>query len=138
MKKTVKILALALVAVMAVAMLVACGPASNPDKAAKALEKNGYTVTKITNESKAGEMTLNTQAKFMGLEDGDIVATVSAMNEDKEFITITYFASSSAAKKAWDKSQEAKGDDEEDSEIVTKLSGKMIYAGTKKAIKAAK
>ena len=42
MKKFAKVMSVALVAVLALAVLVACAPASNPKKAAEALDKNGY------------------------------------------------------------------------------------------------
>ena len=43
MKKFVKILSLSLVAVMLLAMLASCAPASDPDKAVEALKAEGYT-----------------------------------------------------------------------------------------------
>ena len=130
MKKTIKILALALVAVLAVAMLVACGPASNPDKAEKALEGNGYAVAKVTSA-----LILDPQAIAAGLEKGDIVATITASNKDGEMISITYFKSSSVASKYW---KEHKDEVPDDDKVVVKKSGKMIYFGTKQAIKDAK
>ena len=43
MKKFVKILSLSLVAVMLLAMLASCAPASDPGKAVEALKAEGYT-----------------------------------------------------------------------------------------------
>ena len=43
MKKFAQFISLALVAVMCVALLASCAPASDPDKAEKALKDAGYT-----------------------------------------------------------------------------------------------
>ena len=54
MKKFAKITAVALVAVLALAVLVACGPASSPDKAEKALKSNEYVVTNVKGSGYTG------------------------------------------------------------------------------------
>ncbi|MBE6534765.1 MAG: hypothetical protein E7678_07370 [Ruminococcaceae bacterium] len=123
MKKSLRIIALAMVALMLMLTLASCGaPKSDPDKAVKALEKNGYTAQKMD-----------------GGEE-DLECTVIGMSEDlKNRVTIAYYKTTDAAKKALDDANENKdqlkavfGDD-----VIIKRSGKMVYAGTKDAIKAA-
>ena len=132
MKKTIiKILAFTLVLTMACALLVSCGgPAATPEKAEKALEKNGYKVETIDDETALG---------FMAAFAGDVEAIVIGMSEDfKDGITIFYYEDAKAANEAWeDVKEEMEGESDEDMELVIKKSGKMIYAGTKDAIKAA-
>ena len=135
MKKFAKVMAVALVAVMALALCVACGPASKPDKAAAALKENGYSVVSVIgSESSAKQLILDGIAKAAGLEAGDITATVEATNGN-EGITITYFKNASVAKTFWnankDKMVEKDG-------WVNKLSGSMIYTGTEQAVKDAR
>ena len=135
MKKFAKVMAVALVAVLALAALVACGPASKPEKAAAALKKNGYAVESVIgSESTLKQVALDATAKAAGLEAGDIIATVMATNGD-EGIAITYFKSASVAKAYWnankDKIVEREG-------WVSKLSGSMVYTGTEQAVKDAR
>ena len=143
MKKFAKIMAVALVAVMALAVLVACGPATDPKKAAEALEKKEYVVTAtIGADSTVKQAALDVQAIAMGLKAGDIIATVIATNGE-EGITITYFKDASVAKGYWndhkediEKLQEQAKEKEQD--LVIKLSGSMIYQGTSQAVKDAR
>ena len=135
MKKFAKITAVVLVAVMALALLVACGPASDPKKAAKALEDKGYAVVAVVGADGALiQAGLDVTAKAAGLEAGDIIATVTATNGD-EGISITYFKNASAAKTFWDKNS---GEIEKKDGWVTKRSGSMIYTGTEQAVKDAR
>lgn len=133
MKKTfIKIMALTLVAVMACTMLVSCGgPNADPDKAVEALKDNDYVVEKLD-----GKISLAVVSAFAG----DVEAVVLGVSEDgKEAVTIFYYEDSKAANEAWDdvkKEMEKENDDE--TKLVIKKSGKMIYAGTEAAIKAAK
>lgn len=138
MKKFAKITAVALVVVMALALLVACGPASDPDKAVEALKKNGYEPVKATNA-----IALGITEALIGAERGDLVATVSAtkIDDDKntQSITIWYFKNAAAANKCWDKAQsESNKDKDKDSDWVCKKSGAMIYFGTTQGVKDAK
>ena len=137
MKKFAKITALVLVAVMALALLVACGPASKPEKAAQALEKKGYKVASvIPDDSATGKLaqaSLDVIAKAAGLEEGDIVATVTASNGE-EGISITYFKNASVAKKYWDKNKDKV---EKKEGWTVAQSGAMVYMGTDQAIKDA-
>lgn len=135
-KSIVKILALSLVAVMMCVVLVSCGgPNSDPEKAAKALKNNDYAVETIEN-SGLGALAMAAFAAA-GIEDLDCVVT--ATNKDGEHITIFYFEDSKAANEEW---EDVKGyvedEKDDDSDWIIKKSGKMIYFGSKAAIKAAK
>lgn len=140
MKKFSKVLACALATVLAVLCLVACAPNSNPDKAVEALEGKGYTVVATKGEA------LSFIELGTGCERGDISAFVVAtkVNEDKtlETVTIVYFKDASTCKDKWEsvKSYLVKEDGEkaEESDYTVERSGKMIYAGTEAAIKAAR
>ncbi len=138
MKKFAKIAALALVVVMSLAMLVACAPNSNPDKALEALKKNGYTAAKDANVVPAA-LTL------VGVKGVDTVisGTKSSGEGDDakvDHVTVIYFASADQAKAAWDKvkSYAEKEEDSKDSDWTITQSGKMIYYGTKAGIAAAR
>ena len=135
MKKNVRMLAVALSVIFLALALVACAPQSDPDKAKAALEKNGYTAIK-TNGYVSGVVS----AIFGGEStiDATVTATKDIQDADgnttkTESITIIYYKTSDAAKEAW-KSWSEK--DQEKYEVA-KCSGKMIYWGTKAAVKAA-
>lgn len=138
MKKFAKIAALALVVVMSLAVLVACAPNSNPDKALEALKKNGYTAAKDANVVPAA-LTL------VGVKGVDTVisGTKSSGEGDDakvDHVTVIYFASADQAKTAWDKvkSYAEKDKDSKESDWTITQSGKMIYYGTKAGIAAAR
>ena len=135
MKKFAKIMALMLVVAMGVAMLVACAPASNPEKALSALKENGYSAAKDTRIIPAALMVL-------GVEGVDCVVSGSNGTEGKEgHVTIVYFTSKDAADSAWESVQKyAKSEDKEskDSDWEIKKSGKMIYWGDSNGIKSAR
>ncbi|MCH5157188.1 MAG: hypothetical protein J1G02_04860 [Clostridiales bacterium] len=138
MKKFAKITAVALVAIMALALLVACGPASDPQKAIDALKKHEYTAAKDTTLVPAA-LTL---AGVKGV-DAVVSGSKTVKDGDKnkvESVTIVYFTDSAAAKDAWAKVEEyAKKDNKDnDSDWTVKQSGAMIYWGTSAAIKAAR
>ncbi len=138
-KSIVKVLALALVAVMMCLALASCGgPNADPDKAVEALEKNEYTAEKIT-DSGLGTIVI-AALKVAGIEKVDCVVTGTAKIDDKiESVTIIYFEDNDAANNEWEDVQKYMEDEEDDgSEWVIKKSGKMIYFGTEAAIKAAK
>ena len=139
-KKVILTVAVLVVTVMCVALLAACAPASDPDKAIAALEKNEYVAAKDAT-------IIPTALKLLGVKDIDCVVSGSAVVEDKdgnksaETVTIVYFSSSDAATAAWDKVKsyaEDKKEDKEDSNWVCKKSGKMIYYGTEAGVKAAR
>ena len=128
MKKFAKITAVALVAVMVLAALVACGPAADPDKAVSALKSNDYVAGKVTTGGYSGMVAMVTGTK--GLLTGNL-----------QTITIYYFESTSAANDAWEKIKSDSDKDKEknkDSDWVCKKSGKVIYFGTKQAVKDAR
>ena len=128
MKKFAKITAVVLVAVMALALLVSCGPAANPDKAVAALKDNGYAAGKVSTGGYNGLEAIVSGSK--GLLTGDF-----------QTITIYYFESASAANDAWESIQSDSNKDKEknkDSDWVCKKSGKVIYYGTKQAVKDAR
>ena len=130
MRKTlIKITALALIAVMMCAVLVSCAaPNKDPEKAKEALEEAGYVV--VLNDGGA----LGDHFLPKGVE-----ASLSAFKGDDEFIVIAYYESAEALNEDWD---DAKDDANEYADkyedIVCKKSGKMIFIGTKQAIKDAK
>ena len=135
MKKTVlRIVALALLTVMTCTLFVACAPNADPDKAEKSLEKKDYEVKHADNKL---------EAAFMGgWYDGCEEVILAYNDESKEVVYIWYFEDKASADDAWDDieeyaeelNEEAK---EEGNKIVCKKSGKMIYIGTKKAIRDA-
>lgn len=133
MKNVLKLITLMLVLVMTLGALASCGgPNSNPEKAEEALKDNAYEV--IVADSKA-------QLLVYGLDDLDCVITAWSEEDEDEVIMIFYFENKEAASDAFDsdifeelvEQTDKKGDD-----LIVKASGKMIYIGTKNAIKAAK
>lgn len=127
-KNFLKITALALLAVMICTMLVACGgPNKDPEKAKEALEDAGYTVI-FNDGGLIGDHLLPDGAE----------ATLTAMKGDDEYISIVYYEDAEAANEAWeDAKEDAKELEEEYEDIVYKKSGKIIYIGTKQAVKDA-
>ena len=137
MKKFAKVMAVALVAVMALAVLVACGPASDPQKAIDALKKNEYSAAKDS-------LVVPTALKALGVSGVETVVSGSKSVKDGdknkvETVTIVYFTDAKAAKEAWTKVEEYANKDnkDKDSDWTVKQSGAMIYWGTKAAINAA-
>lgn len=138
MKKFTKVLAVALVCIMSVAVLAACAPNSDPDKAKSALENNGYTAVKDTKITPAALI-------LLGISGVDCVVTGTKTvdNGDSkkvESVTIVYFSSADAVNSAWDKIQKYANDENEnnDSDWSVNKSGKIVYFGTSAAIKAAR
>lgn len=136
MKKTLRLISVALVAVMLCLALASCGgPNSNPDKALEALKKNGVTfATKDT-------IFIPRALKALGVEGvTDAVSGTGFIKEKAAHITIIYFESAVAANNAFEGvekySNTIKNDDLKDNWVFEK-SGKMIYFGTTEAVKAA-
>ncbi len=127
-KNIIKITALVLLAVMLCAMLVACGgPNKDPEKAKEALEDAGYTVV-FNDGGLIGDHLLPDGAE----------ATLTAIKGDDEYIAIVYYEDAEAANDAWeDAKEDAEELKEEYEDIVYKKSGKIIYIGTKQAVKDA-
>lgn len=139
MKKAIKLIALSLVLVMAVLALASCAaPNADPDKAKASLEDNDYEVQKLS-----GKLSTAAISAIIG-EDVDCVVTAQKLDKEEEkldAICILYFEDAENANDAWEKAQDyakdAKDDDVEDSDWVVEKSGKMIWFGTKDAVKAA-
>lgn len=127
MSKSLKRLFLLLLVLAPMFLVASCAPNANPDKAKEALEENGYLAGK----------SLDGYEEFGGLET---VVSGTKMNGLKiEIIMILYFESSKAASKVWEESgEELKKELKEYEDIVAKKSGKMIYIGTKQAVKDAR
>lgn len=135
MKKTLRLVAFALVLVTLVAAFASCGgPAKDPDDALAALKENDYAAVKSD--------TLVTAALTLaGVKNVDSVVSGSATIDDKfETVTILYFADKDAANEAWENAQKYASDKKDDKaeDWVCKKSGAMIYFGTPNAVKAAK
>lgn len=138
MKKQVLFISAIIVLVMlTTVVLTACSPAADPAKAKEALEKNGYTVVVDRNIQPAA-LTL------VGIKGVDTVLEATYSKDDQsEFLCVLYFTSASAAKDAWDAAKkeaedEKKQDKKDDSDWVVGKSGKLIWYGTKAAVKAAR
>ena len=151
MKKFAKITAVALVAILALAVLVACGPTSNPQKALDALKENGYVTagSAIASNGLTAKVACDAEGVTLGVKSGELIAVITGVKlEEKEkekdvegnSVTIYYFSSADVAKTAWEgtKIQEIKKQNENDKNYVIKLSGSMIYMGTKEGVKAAR
>ena len=135
MKKFARMIALALVMVMSVAMLASCGaPNSDPEKALAALKDNDYVAAE-------DKYIIPTALALLGVKDIDCVVSGSATIDEKfETVTIIYFEDKDAANEAWEKVEEYanKEKDEKAENWVCKKSGAMIYFGTTNGVKAAK
>ena len=137
MKSLIKVLALTLVMIMALGLLVSCGaPNADPEKAEEALKDAGYKVILADNALSA--------AFLGGWYDGceAVLVATSEENED-DGIYIWYFEEKEDANNAWEDIEEFAEElnekaKDEDIDMVCKKSGKMIYIGTKQAIKDAK
>ena len=106
MKKLAKIFAVAMVCVLAVAVLVACGPNTNYDKAKENLEKNKYTVTAIKEGDVGFALAAAAPATAYGIKVEDIEAILSATNKDGDSVSIIWCKSADAAKTVYDKSND--------------------------------
>ena len=96
MKKAAKIMAVALVAVLAITVLVACGYPSDPKKAAEQLENKGYNVELVE----------------LPVAVAGVKATIMA-TKDNEMLMIIYYADTASAKEAY-KSAKKELDEEKD------------------------
>ena len=137
MKKTIKFISVAMVAVMLCLTLASCGaPNADPDKALASLKENGITWASKDDTVKPGLLKL---AGVDGVEC--VVSGTGKIDGEFAHVTIIYFYKAEDAKNEWDDVEKYAEDDKEDakdSEWVFKKSGKMIYYGTKSAVDAAK
>lgn len=134
MKKYAQLISLALVAVMCVALLASCAPASDPDKAVAALKDAGYTAVKDTNSIPAAY-------KLLTGTNISAVVTATKTDDDKnvQSVTIVYFENAKDAKTAYEKLEDKSNEEKKDeSDWVFAKSGKMVYWGTKTAVKEAR
>lgn len=134
MKKMIKLIALALVLTLSVVMLASCNvPNANPEKAIEALEKKGYKATE-------DKYVLPAIFAGLGIKNVAVVITGTDIIDDKtEHVTIVYFEDADSAEAAWNDLKEyaeKEDKDEKDTDWTIDRSGKMIYWGTKAAIKA--
>lgn len=150
MKKALKILSAALIVVLAIGLLVACGPSKDPAKAKKALEDAGYEVEAIiASNSDEEKEALDQMAQDSDLEAGDVEAMVAATKSEEaedigDFIYIYYFKDGDVANKFWDAHKEdlektvESYKEEIGKDVKYEKSGSIIYMGTEQAIKDAK
>ena len=122
MKKFAKITAVALVAIMALTVLVACGYPSDPDKAKAQLEKQGYTVVVVKNPTSLTSF------------EAKVTAT---KNEDGKLTTIIidYYKDADSAKSAYADAQkllEQSKDSNKENGITATVtrSGKQVISKT--------
>lgn len=131
MKKFVKVAAVVLLAVMSLALFVACAPNSDPAKAEAALKKNGYTAINAPSITHVGGLQ-NTVSGTKTDKDKDGNTTI-------ETVTIFYYDTADNAKAAF---ETLKGDSEKEKGDKTDWtfaqSGKIVYFGTSAAVKAAR
>lgn len=134
MKKTLRLTSVALVLMMLLT-LTSCVPADS-SKAEEKMEKKDYKVVVVTGT--AAELA----GKALGVEglSETMVATKTAKDEDGkdtiEIVSAYWFKEASQAKDAFEKIEaDAKKDSKDESNFVCKRSGKVIYAGTKQAVK---
>lgn len=138
MKNILKVAAIAMVTVMLCLTLASCGgPNADPDDALAALKENGISWAAKDNTVLPGVY------KLLGVDNVEcVVSGTGKIDGEYAHVTIIYFEEKDDANDAWEKIQKESEDDkkeaDEDSEWVCKKSGKMIYYGTKEAIKAAK
>ena len=136
MKKIISFVCLLALTLSCLFAFTACGaPNSDPDKALEALKSNGV------NWAAKDDKVIPGLLKIAGVDNIDcVVSGTGKIDDDYAHITIIYFDTAKDANEAWDDIQDRAEDekkDAEDSQWVCKKSGKMIYYGTKNAIKAA-
>ena len=134
MKKTIKLIAFALILTLSVLTLASCLPPNlNPEKALAALKENDYIAAE-------DDTLLPLVFAGLGIKNVDTVVTGTAIIDKKgEHVTIIYFEEAEDATAAWEKVKEyAEKEDkkEDDSDWTINKFGKMIWYGTEAAIKA--
>ncbi len=145
MKKIISSLLLLVLLLGCVFAFVSCAkPNQDPVKAKAKLEKKGYTVVYVTDDTEEGKAEL-ALAPYEGL-----VATIFAYNDEIadteknfDYVEIFYFKDKAAAETAyakWEADLEKRAAAAEDADIKVKygVKGSMMFFGVKKAVKAAK
>lgn len=126
MNKTSKKI-MALVAVVAlVAVLGICLVACNSDSVGKSLEKKGYTVTKLNEESTG----IVAKAVYKALKNNSAFTEGVVANKSTDFVIVIWFDNSDAAKDYADTASYVGAKVE--------ISGKIVYVGTEQGLKDAK
>ena len=147
MKKKISLLCTIIIFALVCAMLLtACGPASDPDKAKNNLKDEGYSAAVYDGDN----LIVRVALAAAGVENVDKVLVASKYTDDSfEFLSVLYFDSAKDANAAVEKAKEYAKDQEKDQEKDQKKkegevewtfgkSGKMIWFGTKAAVKAAR
>jgi hypothetical protein len=147
MKKRLPVMltALALSVAMAFALAACVAVPKDYASAKKNLEDSGYVVGGYDFSNASGlELIGKAALEAYGLKG--LTGVISGTNGD-EFVAFIFFDSAKEAKDAWknfeDKAEEFAGDydndkKEEKSDYKAGISGKVIYVGTKQALKDAK
>lgn len=127
MKKIAKILSVAMLVVMTALVMTACVPGS-AEKAQKKLEKAGYEVEIYTEADDVGK-------EMLGFVHEDAVEMLMA-GKDNNSVAVVWFDNKDAAKEMYDKTyNELKDEIDEGVDVVVKIKGKVVYYGTKQAVK---
>lgn len=132
MKKTLRLTSLALVLMM-VLTLTSCVPGT-AEKAKAKMEKKDYKVVEVSGDE------VEIAMGFLGIKGvtSYITATKTVENKDGkktiETVTALYFEKVEDAKSAMKKVEET-AEKEKDEDYSVKRSGKVVYSGTKKAMK---
>ena len=143
MKKFLRTISAAILVAVTAIMFVSCGIPSDPAKAQSNLEKNGYTVDTTV----AATIVTATVIYDGGASaSGNVSNVIYASNDDGESVLLVYFKDTSTAKdylgkiKDWYKkaTEDNKDEEQKDSDTQSGRSGKVLYIGTKAAVKAVK
>ena len=135
MNKTIRVIAVAMLALILVLSLASCGgPNPDPEKALASLKENGIVW------AAKDDYVIPTALKIANV-DGVKTAVSGTGKIDGEWahVTIVYFNDAAAADAAYESVEDyAAKDKKEDTDWVFAKSGAMIYWGTSAAINAAK
>ena len=143
MKKFLRTISAAILVAVTAIMFVSCGIPSDPEKAQSNLEKNGYSVdTTVAATIVKGAVLIDGGVSAQG----NVSSVIYASNDDGESVLIVYFKDTSTAKnylskiKDWYKqaTEDNKDEEQKDSDTQSGRSGKVLYIGTKAAVKAVK
>lgn len=127
MKKLARILSVAMLVVMTALVMTACVP-SNAEKAKAKLEKAGYEVAVYTDADETG-------TEMLGYVHEDAVEMLMAGKDDNS-VAVVWFKNKDAAKEIYDKTcKELENEVAEGVDVVIKIKGKVVYYGTKQAVK---
>ena len=138
MKRVLSLICVLVLAISCLFVFASCGaPNNDPDEALAALKENGIDWAGKDKTIIPGVL------KVAGIDDVEcVVSGTGKIDGEFAHITIIYFEEAEDAADEWEDVQkyaEDKKDDEADeSDWVCEKSGRMIYFGTKNAIKAAK